>query len=47
MNNPDHISQSLETILGDKILKFFHVDPESGMENIRIRDGKIYLSQSA
>jgi hypothetical protein len=23
------------------------VDPESGMENIRIRDGKIYLSQSA
>jgi hypothetical protein len=23
-----------------KILKFFDVDPGSGMENIRIRDGK-------
>jgi hypothetical protein len=41
MNNPDHISESLETIL--KILKFFDADPGwkkfgSGMEKIRIRD---------
>jgi hypothetical protein len=27
MNNPDHISESLETIFGVKILKFFDVDP--------------------
>jgi hypothetical protein len=39
-NNPDHISTSLETILLVKILKFFDVDLGSGMENIRIRDGK-------
>jgi hypothetical protein len=43
MNNPDHISESLETILWVKILKFFDADPGwkkfgSGMENIRIRD---------
>jgi hypothetical protein len=37
MNKPDHISESLETIFG-LILKFFDVDPESGMEKIRIRD---------
>jgi hypothetical protein len=35
MNNPDHISESLETIFGLKILKFFYSDPGSG-----IRDGK-------
>jgi hypothetical protein len=44
MNNPDHIFQSLETIFlvfwGVKILKFFVVDPGSGMETVRIRDGK-------
>jgi hypothetical protein len=38
MNNPDIISESLETIFLVKILKFFDVDPESGMEKIRIRD---------
>jgi hypothetical protein len=38
MNNPDHISESLETIFWVKILKFFDVDP--GMEKILIRDGK-------
>jgi hypothetical protein len=40
MNNPDHVSQSLITIFWVKILKFFDVDPGSGMEKIRIRDGK-------
>jgi hypothetical protein len=32
MNNPDHISESLETIFCVKILKFFEADPGSGME---------------
>jgi hypothetical protein len=33
MNNPEHISESLETnFLGVKILKFFDADPGSGME---------------
>jgi hypothetical protein len=27
MNNPEHISDSLETIFWVKILKFFDVDP--------------------
>jgi hypothetical protein len=40
MNNPDHISESLETVFWVKILKFFDADPGSGMEKIRIRDGK-------
>jgi hypothetical protein len=50
MNNQDHISESLETISWVKILKFFYADPGSGirdgkkigsgMEKIRIRDGK-------
>jgi hypothetical protein len=30
MNNPDHISGSLETIFCVKILKFFDADPGSG-----------------
>jgi fumarate hydratase class II len=38
MNNPDHLSESLETIFWVKILKFFDAGPESGMEKIRIRD---------
>ncbi len=39
MKNPDHISESLETIFWFKILlKFFAADPEFGMEIIRIRD---------
>jgi hypothetical protein len=37
MNNPDHISESLETIFWVKIPKFFDPDPGSGMEKIRIR----------
>jgi hypothetical protein len=40
MNNPDQISESLETILWVKILKFFEADPGSEMEKIRIRGGK-------
>ncbi len=35
MENPDHISESRETIFLVKILKFFDADPGS-----RIRDGK-------
>jgi hypothetical protein len=31
MNNPDHISESLETIFGIKILKFFDADPGFGI----------------
>jgi hypothetical protein len=38
MNNPNHISESLETIFGGKILKCF--DAVSGMGKIWIRDGK-------
>jgi hypothetical protein len=38
MNNPDHSSESSETIFWVKILKFFDADPESGMEKIRIQD---------
>ncbi len=42
-NNLDHISESLETIFGVKILKFFDADPGwkklgSGMEKNRNRD---------
>jgi hypothetical protein len=43
MNNPDHISESLETIFFVKILKFFNADPGSGMEKFRIQDGKIRI----
>jgi hypothetical protein len=38
MNIMDHVSESLETIVGVKILKFFDADPGSGKEKIRIRD---------
>jgi hypothetical protein len=48
MNIPDHISESIETIVGVKVLKLFDADPDSGsrnllepgsgMEKIRIRD---------
>jgi hypothetical protein len=38
MNNPDHISESLETILWVKILKLFYAYSGSGMEKIQIRD---------
>jgi hypothetical protein len=34
MNNPDHISESLETFFWVKILKFFDADPGSRMEKI-------------
>jgi hypothetical protein len=45
MNNPDHISESLETIFWVKILKFFDLDPGSGIfltldRESGIRDGK-------
>jgi hypothetical protein len=39
MNNPDHISKSLETIFWAKIPKFFYTDPGYGMENFWIRFG--------
>ncbi len=39
MNNSDHIYESLETIFsGGPVLKFFDLDPGSGMEKIGIRD---------
>jgi hypothetical protein len=41
MNNPDNISESLETIFGLKILKFFDADPDPGSFWLWIRDGKI------
>ena len=42
MNNPDYISESLETIFWVQILKFSDVDSESGMEKFEsvIRDLK-------
>jgi hypothetical protein len=40
VNNRDHNSESLKTIFWVKTLKFFDVDPGSGMEKIWIRDGK-------
>jgi hypothetical protein len=40
MNNPDNISESLETIFWVKILQFFDADKGSRMEKIWIRDGK-------
>ncbi len=38
MNNPDHISRALKPFFWVKILKFFDVDPGSGLETVRIRD---------
>jgi hypothetical protein len=38
MNNPDHISESLEAWV--KVLNFFDADPGFGMEKNRIRDRK-------
>ncbi len=38
MNNPDHITESLETIFWLKILKFLDADLGSGLEKIQIRD---------
>jgi hypothetical protein len=32
MNNPDHISESLETIFWVKLIKLLDADPEFGME---------------
>jgi hypothetical protein len=40
MNNPYHISKSFETFFWIKLRKFFDVNPVSGMEKIRIRNGK-------
>jgi hypothetical protein len=37
MNNPDHISERIETIFWAKIFKLFDADPGSGMEKIRIQ----------
>jgi hypothetical protein len=38
MNNPDHISESLETIFWVKILKFLMQIRDLGWKKIRIRD---------
>ncbi len=42
MNNPDHISESLETIFLVKIHSLIRdgkkLDPESGLEKIQIQD---------
>jgi hypothetical protein len=38
MNNPDHISESLETFSWVERLEFFDADPGMGVEKIRIRD---------
>jgi hypothetical protein len=38
MNNPDHVSESLETIFWVKIPKFFYADPGSGKETSQIRN---------
>ncbi len=38
--NPDHISECLETILWVKIFKFFEADPEWNKLGSGIRDGK-------
>jgi hypothetical protein len=40
MNNPDHISESLETIFWVKILKFFDADPGRKKFGSGIQDGK-------
>jgi hypothetical protein len=40
MNNPDHISVSLEKIFWVEILKFFDTNPVFGMKKNRIREGK-------
>jgi hypothetical protein len=37
MNNPDHISESLNTFLGVKILKFFDADPGPGWKKFGFR----------
>ncbi len=41
MNNPDLISESLETIFWVKILKFFYANSVSGMEKIRIHTAEL------
>ncbi len=38
LSNPDHISESLETIFWVKILELFDADPGFAMEKIRIRN---------
>jgi hypothetical protein len=43
MNNPDHISESLETIFGVKILNFFDADPGWKKFGSWIRDAKIRI----
>jgi hypothetical protein len=43
LNNPDHISESLETVFWVKKLKFFDADPE--WKKSRIRDPVLARSQ--
>jgi hypothetical protein len=44
MNNPDHISESLETIFWVKILQFFDADPGWKILGSGIQDGKKFGS---
>jgi hypothetical protein len=43
VNNPDRISESLETIFWVKILKFFDADPGSGMEKFGSGIEKLWI----
>ncbi len=45
MNNPDHISESLETIFWVKILKFVDADPGRKKFGSGIWDGKKFGSR--
>jgi hypothetical protein len=40
MHNPDHISESLETVFWVKILEFLDADPGSRDGKFRIWDGE-------
>jgi hypothetical protein len=46
MNNPDHISENMQTILWVKNIStvFFHADPGSEKEKHRIRERKTFGS---
>jgi hypothetical protein len=46
MNNPDHFSESIETVFWVKLLKFFYADPGWQKFGSGIRDGKIFYPES-
>ena len=43
MNIPDYFSESLETVIMVKILKFFEADPDLGSGVLLTLDGKIRI----